>query len=503
MAGQGPGRVASGLRWGSFALLVAGGLVLAGCEAIQPYHTSLEPPKALCNPDAEYGVPEPCQASVLERSEHYDLYFTEFTDQGLQYPSEQYPGAAFQIATTLKGLQETAADPRYSGVSLIVFVHGWKHNARHDDENVRSFRALLQSTAALEAARNTGHRVVGVYVGWRGLSVKGDVLSNVSFWDRKAAALRVAQGSPRELFSRLRSFRCAQNLPAAGPTQRSAGPTTCSDLPAPGGKSPKVRMLMIGHSFGAWILYNAVAGSLIESLTHAEDTGDSNAVNLRYADMIVLLNPAFEASRYTPLHRIATTSSYARYQAPLLVSVTTSADWATRTAFPAGRFLNTQLEVEVGDEEHLATKHTIGHVPKYVTHELTAKAGAAGQPKECATWAPLARITDPRQRQLQAAANMRAEEANTRAFPGVRQMLEPGWTRAFCGGTQLVHRDYDPNSIIWNVHTDESVMMDHNDISNPALVDFVRQLYHDSLLYPRLSLPNVAPSRIAPPAGAK
>ena len=62
---------------------------------------------------------------------------------------------------------------------------------------------------------------------------------------------------------------------------------------------------MIGHSFGAWILYNAVAGSLVESLTHADDTGGQANVNTRFADMIVLLNPAFEAVRYTPLHRIA------------------------------------------------------------------------------------------------------------------------------------------------------------------------------------------------------
>ena len=32
-------------------------------------------------------------------------------------------------------------------------------------------------------------------------------------------------------------------------------------------------------------------------------------------------------------------------------------------------------------------------------------------------------------------------------------------------------------------------MTGHNDIENPVLVDFVRQLYHDTLLYPRLAEP--------------
>ena len=32
----------------------------------------------------------------------------------------------------------------HKGVFTIVFVHGWKHNARTDDGNVKSFRKLLR-----------------------------------------------------------------------------------------------------------------------------------------------------------------------------------------------------------------------------------------------------------------------------------------------------------------------------------------------------------------------
>ena len=135
------------------------------------------------------------------------LFFTEFDDQGLQYPKDLYPAAGTQIDDTLSGLKDIAANPDYKGISILVFVHGWKHNAKHDDGNVRSFRALLQSAAALEEARHSGYRVVGVYVGWRGLSIKSEPLANISFWTRKAAALRVAQGSPRELFKPTTKFQ--------------------------------------------------------------------------------------------------------------------------------------------------------------------------------------------------------------------------------------------------------------------------------------------------------
>ena len=446
-------------------------------------------------------VPEDCRTNVVEHSGQYDLFFTEFTDQGLQFPVQMYPGAAYQINRTLSGLQQIADKPDVKGVSIIVFVHGWKHNASYDDTNVRAFRALLRSTAEFEQARGSGYRVVGVYVGWRGKVTRNELLGNVSFWDRKAAALRVAQGSPRELFSRLRNFKCKENRAADGEQRQLSNLGSCTGLAGRTLQRPKVRMLMIGHSFGAWILYNAVAGSLIESLTHANDTGDSDSVVTRYADMVVLLNPAFEASRYTPLHRIATTLDppSSRYQAPLLMSVTTSADWATGTAFPAGRFINMILEHETGDEERIATKHTIGHLTDtqghaadYVTHELIA---TDAQTTECVNWKPLRAITDPEERTRQANVNIAAEKANIDRFPGARERLDAGWQRIFCGGAQLTHnKKYDPNSVIWNVHTDDTIMTGHNDIENPKLIEFVRQLYHDTLLYPRMANPDIVPA---------
>lgn len=67
---------------------------------------------------------------------------------------------------------------------------------------------------------------------------------------------------------------------------------------------------MIGHSFGGLILYSAVSGSLTEGLMADADRREAGLQMFRFADMVVLLNPAFEATRYTPSHRIATTRKY-------------------------------------------------------------------------------------------------------------------------------------------------------------------------------------------------
>jgi hypothetical protein len=71
---------------------------------------------------------------------------------------------------------------------------------------------LLKETVDYEKATSaTGKArpVLGVFVGWRGLSDfgLGDAVANATFWGRQAAGQRVAVGSVRELFGRLRHYR--------------------------------------------------------------------------------------------------------------------------------------------------------------------------------------------------------------------------------------------------------------------------------------------------------
>jgi hypothetical protein len=135
----------------------------------------------------------------------YELAIVEFDDQGRCYDRRQMDGVA-------ERLEALAPDDGLGGrdVILVAFVHGWQHDARSDDDNLSAFRVLLNETVAYEkSATAPGAKprpVLGVFVGWRGLSDfgLGAVVADATFWGRQAAGQRVATGSVRELFGRLR-----------------------------------------------------------------------------------------------------------------------------------------------------------------------------------------------------------------------------------------------------------------------------------------------------------
>jgi len=472
-------------------------LTLGACTPMTPFRTALATDPAQpadCSPQ-DGRVAAACARTMLESSTKppYDLHFVEFDDQGLQYPDAgDYSGgnpadvgeARQQIDTLINRL---SALPRGETLSLLVFVHGWKNNAAYDNGNVESFRRVLAAVSRTEADAPSGtpRRVVGVYVGWRGLSATVEPFTELSFWDRKFTAEKVAVGSVRALFARLKAFQCDRNggQTDTGGRSRDGG---CRGRKT--GDNPNVRMLLIGHSFGGLIMYNAIAEDLIESLTYDLPTGRKPQPATRFGDMVILLNPAFEATRYTPLFRAAQRASqigYQRYQAPIFVSVTTRADWATGLAFPFGRFLNTLFEREASSEEQQANRNTIGHVQQYITHTLLKS-----ESETCPGW-KLDPSTDAEIRN-----NQELEKQASRRFFADYQLsdgkLKDPWTRPFCGNMalQLLTAGEtngvkpDPDSPIWNVATDKPIMNGHSDITNAYLESFVRQLYQDVVLYP-------------------
>jgi hypothetical protein len=130
----------------------------------------------------------------------YELAIVKFDDQGRCYDRGQMDGVAKRLEALAPEHGASAED-----VILIIFVHGWKHDARSDDDNLTAFRVLLKETVEYEkgtAAPGVKPRpVLGVFVGWRGLSDfgLGDIVADATFWGRQAAGQRVATGSVREL----------------------------------------------------------------------------------------------------------------------------------------------------------------------------------------------------------------------------------------------------------------------------------------------------------------
>jgi hypothetical protein len=488
-----------------FLILIVFVSAIFGCASVRPYRTMLVEPGSVSCPANLAATLKQCSNITPETAPGYELHFVEFDDQGwaVSVPAgatARHGGKLLSQTDHLMNRLEKLLGDEQQYLNIILYVHGWKHDAKDDDNDVKRFRRILASARTLESSKSkTPRKVLGIYVGWRGKSWNlPSAMINLSFWSRKAAALRVSHGAVQELFSRLRTVQkhYNSNLDSPDCTAPREGRITTSGC--------RVRMLMIGHSFGAWILYSAISGPLISTLNAEKDLnnapalGDRGAaenrttstkeeVNRRPADMIVLVNPAFEAVRYQPLHQAAINYKNKVVQPPLLVTVTSSADSATRVWFPAGRFINSIFERPVtSDEQSDAMKRTHGHIELYQTHKLIALENNA-----CPGWQPPGPLSASDSHAM--LKNKGIEELNSARFfqqhTDGTGLLKPHWAREFCGGValslmapSLPGHNRDPNSLVWNIYTDESLIQSHSDIMGEKFLEFVRQLYDDTEL---------------------
>lgn len=307
--------------------------------------------------------------------------FVELDDHGLFWTDKQLPASMEMI--------ETAAEP--NGAIVAVFVHGWMNNARYPDadnvdlDNFKNDVLAVMSQHETEAARRDGRprrNVVGVYVAWRGISVDGKLFW-LSFYDRKDAALRVAD------------------------TQATV---TLRGLIAKTRENPRSQIVVIGHSFGGLITERALGPVLITEAMRAR-TGTLAGSILREApDLVVLVNPATNATRAlgdvwtlkespeivprrpTLFHR----RQEALSDTPLIISLTSATDTATGIAFPLAEYLEGTLQSfrswdgtpmdGIFPSERTVYAKTMGHLPQIWSHDVTftqlpeARSNAATEP---------------------------------------------------------------------------------------------------------------------------
>ena len=447
----------------SFALLLAGcagqvpnrsaGFTLAPeCRALYDRHTGAE----------DITTPESmCWKRSSEERKDYDLLFAEFDDQGwTQGTSDSSQQRADHIDQLMSRISALVNQHEKNGISLVVFVHGWHHSADANDSNVREFRSLLRDISVIEGASG-GRRVVGLFVGWRGDSITIEGLNVLTFWDRKATAEKVSQGSVRELFARLDAMR---------------------DHAKSGGKKA-VRMITIGHSFGGLITFELLSSEFIrgvarhrEATENGHDSPSGCIEKPRYlsrvGDLVVVVNPAYEGARYEPLRTAAQrTRCISDNQWPVLITATSVADDATGIAFPWARRINTLFEIDP-EEEHNANIRTVGHNERYTTHKLTlCDKSDHGCLSACSQTRPLGSDVTGDVRN----EHILGELTHIRS----RSLDHFGKSEALCDGLQLastgqwvpMHNPY------WVVETSGDVMRGHNDIFNPAFVAFIRQVY--------------------------
>ena len=450
--------------------------VLAGCAHNHQLRTTVaksDVDKCSYSPDAP--VPPECKTYSMEDHGNYLLSVVEFDEQGWFRDRRQQD----LLLDTLKGYGD-------QDVILAVYVHGWKHNADFCDSNICCFRSTLDLISRLETVYSTARnepprKIVGVYVGWRGLSLKGaDAWENLSFYERKEAATHVALGSTRELLARLRQFQTNKNRKDS-PFQSARRST---------------RMITLGHSFGGLIVYSAISQSMVNSTV--EDAGDPSKDPVDgFGDLVVLVNPAFEASRYEPLYSVAhSRTQYPPGQTPVFVAVTSTNDDATRLAFPAGRTLGSMFEsysgsgAPTGDdyqfsraEEKQADRRTIGHVDRYRTHTLMPdpdESKPAAVPKDNAA------CSCPYAENIAKIGTFKFQEEQTERNKFFCETLDadgrraPGWVRNY-NGVVLKQERGNPDSPFWIVQTKAPVVSDHNEFYTPLFMGFLRELYDDVL----------------------
>ena len=435
------------------ALTLALLLLAAGCTRLQQYRTNYHPSDTAL-------TPADAQASTLEVTPNYVLGLVEFDDQGWLWDRRQM--------TTV--LDRFMVEDHTNGLLMVVFVHGWKHNASFEDENVKMFRANLAEFAEMERQLNQEggrkpRRVAGVYVGWRGLSNKAWLLRQLTFWDRKNTAQEVGRGGVTELYSRLEDLRNNSRVLHRREAQRT--PT---------------QLIIVGHSFGGALTYSALAPLLVERAVQTSPVNDAVGAIRGFGDLVVLVNPAFEAARFQVLYSLATNQTwYLTNQSVNLAVFTSKTDDATRVAFPLGRCASTAWEKHRDSSQKKANLSAIGHFGPFTTHDLvpftnqapaaTAQAGA--KPKR----SPRVQSTNYTGQNTVAASV--AQVKSLKRQIGQHQEMTvhemPDRSYQFSAAKLVPRGNHIPHLPVMNVSVDTSIIPNHGDIDTQAFLTFLRE----------------------------
>jgi hypothetical protein len=430
-------------------------IVLSGCT----FHKQWREEKEGCVITESDKGSDKCQGAQLQRLEGKDGYtigYVELNDQGELFNRDQ-------MTNVLDALQDMAGK---KDVLMVVFAHGWNHRAKEGDGNINTFRKVLENVSITEG-KDAGNRkgkprreVFGVYVGWRGLSLKIPVLEYLTFWDRKNTAAKVGTGDVTEVVSRIELVKRTRD---AIKVQEVVASVTASCIDKHSEKcsgelekaktaKSDTRLVVIGHSFGGLVVQSAIDRVLIDRAirTDGANSGYQGTVE-GFGNLVILINPAFEAQRFNSMFKLQEyRGTYFDNQLPVELVLTSSRDYATKLAFPVGRAFSSTFEKQGWDSKNL---QTIGHYDSFVTHSLSAPAPdlrSSPQYSEC--------FNDPK-------------TIAQSWYSGDRK-----GNRHIFGGLVLERKQLSERSPFLNVSVSGDLIAGHNDVDEEPIIKFASRM---------------------------
>lgn len=176
-----------------------------------------------------------------------ELFIVEVNDQGEFHDR-------YQLDKALHFAEEVA--PR---VHVVVFVHGWLHNASPLDANLVEFKRFLVDLNAADA----NYRTVGIYLGWRGL--ERSYMRPWTLLPRKRVTEKIGRKAFTEMADQLRSLLEPY---------------------------PQARVSIIGHSLGASVMLHAL-----------QQRAERGTLRLNRWFQYILMNPAITDAEYKNLRK--------------------------------------------------------------------------------------------------------------------------------------------------------------------------------------------------------
>ncbi len=360
-----------------------------------------------------------------ENGRKVSVHVVEFSDQG--EVNEQ------QLMAALRHVQNVIKEHR-RGV-IVTFAHGWHHGPQVCDSNLACFRRVLMEVqeARKENAVAKGEDpnaepapVVGIYLGWRGEQYRSGLARWASLFNRKRAAQRIGRHGALEALRELDSLYLKMKK-----------------------EYEEVRMVTVGHSLGGALVFTALQNKMLVEVGKqhlVRPVGGDLPEAL--GDAVVLVNPAVEAWEYRAFDR----DMRERYKAgseserPFLYTIGSSADWAVGVAFPISRVL-LDLVMPWRISRGRSNLEGMGRYGPHITHDLKwskpkvkGLRNAGGEPCGC-------------------------------PYP-----VSAYEERAAAGQSDyslITRKPWMKKSPYWVIHTDASVIDDHNDIYNPRFVQFL------------------------------